>query len=186
MPTPDIWIQVLPVIYGAIWGTQAYFDPAATLSIGPADSQIVGGLGGIVKANNKHEDGAGEGTLAYVYGWKAFGFQPKLMSFVTSRGDVVVGAGLQNEIVFKKLSLTSDGSTPFFFSWAAAPSIYLPGPRPRGNYGHTFQFQMTDELGFYVGKSMRVSFAFNHYSDGGFTDINPNGNAFTLNLGYRF
>ena len=70
---------------------QAYFDPKATLSIGPADSQIVGGLGGIIKANKKEEDGAGEGTLAYVYGWKHFGFQPQLMSFVTSRGDVVVG-----------------------------------------------------------------------------------------------
>jgi hypothetical protein len=156
------------------------------LYIGPAENQIVGGLGAIVKANNNDQRGSGEATLAYAYGWRALGFQPKVTAFVTSRGDVVAGIGVQDEFVFKDISLMPDGAAPLFFSWSAAPAFYLPGPRPGGNYGHSLQFQMTDEIGFYVGRSMRVSLAFDHYSDGGFTDVNPNGNAFTLNLGYRF
>ena len=186
MPTPDIWVKVLPLLYTGIWGGETLYDPNQMLSVGPAQQQLVGGLGGIIKANNNTERGSGEATLAYVYGYRAYGFQPKLMPFVTSRGDVVAGLGLQDDFLFRNISLLPDGSAPMFFSFAAAPSFYMPGPSPRGNYGHPFQFQMTDEIGFYVGKSARISFAFNHYSDGGFTDVNPNGNAFTLNFGYRF
>jgi len=186
VPTPDIWVKILPLIYGTIWGGEALYDPKQMFYSGPADQQLVGGLGAIVKANNDLERGSGEATLAYTYGWRSLGFQPKVMTFVTSRGDVVAGVGLQDDFLFRNISLLPDGSAPLFFSFAAGPSLYMPGPRPDGNFGHPFQFQMTDEIGFYVGKSARVSFAFNHYSDGGFTDINPNGNAFTLNFGYRF
>jgi hypothetical protein len=184
--TPDIWVYVLPALFSGIWGTEAYFDPGQTLTIGPAPSEVVGGLGGVVKDNNDREDGAGAATLAYAGGWKFLNLQPKLTVFATQRGDVVAGLGVQDEFLFKNLSLLPDGSAPLFPSWSAGPALYLPGRGPEANYGHTLQFQMVDEVGFYVGHSMRVSLAYDHYSDGGFTNINPNGNAITLNLGYRF
>jgi hypothetical protein len=186
MPTPNFWVFLLPALGGAVWGTEAHLDPGQMYYIGPAEHQLVGGLGGIFEATNASQIGSGEGTLAYAYGWRAFGFQPKFTTFVTARGDVVTGIGLQNEFVFKNTSLPFAGAGPLFFSWSAGPAFYHPAPAPRGNYGPPIQFQMVNELGFYVGRSMRVSVAYNHYSDGIHDNNNPNGNSFTFNLGYRF
>jgi hypothetical protein len=181
-----MWVYLLPAIYAGIWGTQAWVDPADTYYIGPADQQIVGGAGQVFKATNEREDGAPEGTLAYVYGWKAFNLQPKLTAFVTAHGDLVAGVGVQDDMVFKNLSLTPDGASPFFLSWSVGPALYVPGAGPNSSPGRPLQFQMTDEAGFYIGKSLRVSVAYDHYSNGGFVSPNPDGNAWTLNVGYRF
>jgi hypothetical protein len=186
MASPDMWVYLLPVLYSGIWGAQAWVNPTDTFNIGPADQQIVGGAGQVIKANNERENGSVEGTLAYTYGGKAFNLQPKLTAFVTARGDLLTGVGVQDDMVFKNISLTPDGASPMFFSWSVGPALYFPGPRPNANPGSTLQFQMTDEVGFYLGKSLRVSVAYNHYSNGGFVSPNPDGNAFTFNVGYRF
>ena len=98
-----------------------------------------------------------------------------------------MGVGLNDEYVFKGISLTPDGSMPVFFSWSAGPSYYAPGKAPLGNGGPRFEFHLINELGFYVNHAMRVSFSYVHYSSGGFTNQpNPDNNAFLLNVGYRF
>jgi hypothetical protein len=177
---------VLPAFYSAIVGAQAISDPDKALTIGPADYEVVGGLGGVLKAHNSLEQGAGEATFGYVGGWKFFNLQPKVTLFATDRGDLLAGLGVQDEIILNNINLRPDGSAPLFVSWSGGPALYFPGRGPNANYGHSFQFQMVDEIGFYWGRSLRVSLAYNHYSDGGFTNVNPNGNAFTLNVGYRF
>jgi hypothetical protein len=148
MPTPDIWVTLLPLIYSAVWGSEALYDPAQTFYVGPAPSQIVVGAGGIFKANNNGQVGAGEMTLGYVHGFKAYGFQPKLTSFVTARGDVVIGLGVQNEIVFDKLSLLRDGSAPLFFSFTAAPARYFPDRVPGEILAISYSFKCLTKLAF--------------------------------------
>jgi hypothetical protein len=186
MATPEMWVYLLPAIYAGLWGTQAYVDPTGAFTTGPASQQIVGGLGDVFRATNEAEVGAGEATLAYVGGWKAFNFQPKLTTYVTARGDVVMGVGVQDDWVFKNISLTPDGSVPVFVSWSVGPALYVAGHGPNANPGTALQFQITDEVGFYVGKSFRVSVAYDHYSNGFASPNNPNGNAWTFNVGYRF
>jgi hypothetical protein len=156
------------------------------LSVGPADSLAIVGVGGVVRANQPAQVGQGVASFNYVYGWSVWGFRPQFAALVTARGDGLAGLGVMNEYVFKTVSIAPDGRAPVFFSWGVSPSLYEPGPKPNGNAGGHFQFHMTDEIGFYAGKSMRVSLVYEHYSSGDFTLPNPNGNAFGVKLGYRF
>lgn len=180
----DIWIKVLPFVYAGIWGTQVAVDPSIR-TIGPTDSSVEVGVGDLWRTRAGIGT-QGEAAFSYNYGWSAFNLRPEVSAFVTSRGDMLAGFGVNDEYVFKNFSLTGDGRTPVFFSWSAGPSYYIPGPAPGGNFGYSLQFHVINEIGFYVNRAMRVSVSFDHYSSGGLTEPNPNSNAFLLNIGYKF
>src|SRR5437879_1175915 len=124
MPTPNFWVLLLPALGGGVWGGEAYLDPEQMHYVGPVQNQVVGGLGQIFEAQHGRQEGAGEATLAYAHGFRAYGFQPKITTFVTARGDVVTGLGLQDEFVFKNITLPIAGGAPSFFSWSAGPAFY--------------------------------------------------------------
>lgn len=180
----DIWLKVLPFVYAGIWGAQNVFDPSIS-TIGPTSSMVVGGIGDVWRTREGLTSGP-EGAFSYVYGWSAFNLRPQATAFVTGRGDVLVGVGFNDEYVFKSINLARDGSMPVFYSWSAGPSYYSPGAGSGGNFGYALQFHMVNEVGFYVNNSTRVSIAYDHYSSGGLTEPNPNSNAVTLNIGYKF
>jgi hypothetical protein len=180
----DIWIKVLPFLYTGIWGAQNLFDPSVR-TIGPTDSMVVGGLGDIVKAHTGQGDI--EGAFTYAYGWNFLNLRPEATGVLTANGDALIGVGVNDEYVFKGISLTPDGSMPVFFSWSAGPSYYAPGRAPWGNSGPHLEFHLINEVGFYVNHAMRVSVSYTHYSSGGLTNqSNPNNNSILLNIGYRF
>ena len=180
----DIWIKALPFLYTGIWGAQNLFDPSIR-TIGPTDSMVVGGLGDVWKAHTGQ--GEVEGAFTYAYGWNFLNLRPEATGILTQNGDALMGVGLNDEYVFKGISLAPDGSMPVFFSWSAGPSYYFPGKAASANNGPHLEFHLINELGFYVNHAMRVSVSYVHYSSGGFTSLpNPDSNAFLLNIGYKF
>ena len=180
----NVWLKVLPFFYAGIWGAENAIDPGIR-TIGPTSSMVYGGVGDIWRARQGPTSQV-EGAFNYAYGWNFLNLRPELTVFVTQGGDALMGVGVNDEYVFKTVSLAPDGSMPVFYSWSAGPSYYSPGSAPNGNLGSGFQFHLINEVGFYVNHSTRVSISYDHYSSGDLTSPNPNSNAFLLNVGCRF